>query len=461
MADTSILQPAVHTVPDDYPITGTQQLAIRSISGAYDGSAAATFVPAVQILDGAGNIVGTYPLATTVAAGASADVSWFPGLGGGSGSGGGDQWALIGTGSQTNLAAGALTVSIQNINTNAPGVFSALFPLPNTTFHDTSNDGLNNARWSFGCFQLRNAALDVSSNEAWHLNPVVNPVSRSVTVGSAGELVYALTFKAYIRLMTAIAPYTLEQLTDIPSFVSGGHLFAFHAGGQGPGVVNWSATLAAADLVDPQLMETIMIGFKAASGTPTEVGLTLSTVTNNPVAVPTLPAGITAGDILMLWLAIRAPDDNPTIATPAGWSLMVRAPDRTDPNWGGVDNYIYLSDTISNPCQLQIAAAGVYELQASVRADDAAAAGRVETTMTASGGSFSTWDGGNYIISDQSDGTTKHWRANSTKILSVTSPPVTVSLTLNNRTGSTLGTWEAGIFARQLSGPVTAASWDL
>jgi len=43
----------------------------------------------------------------------------------------------------------------------------------------------------------------------------------------------------------------------------------------------------------------------------------------------------------------------------------------------------------------------------------------------------------------------------------VTTPPVQVSLTVNNHTGATVGTWEAAIFARRVSDLVTPPTWDI
>lgn len=54
---------------------------MKGVTASFDGTGAATqFVPAVQILDPSGFVVGTYPSATTLSAGATADVSWFPGV---------------------------------------------------------------------------------------------------------------------------------------------------------------------------------------------------------------------------------------------------------------------------------------------------------------------------------------------------------------------------------------------
>jgi hypothetical protein len=54
---------------------------LKGVSASFDGTAAASsYVPAVQVIDPSGFTVGTYVLGQTLAAGASADVAWFPGV---------------------------------------------------------------------------------------------------------------------------------------------------------------------------------------------------------------------------------------------------------------------------------------------------------------------------------------------------------------------------------------------
>lgn len=82
MTDVSILDPPVKAAPKAYTIRGAQEVVVKGVTASFDGtSAAGPFVPAVQIIDPAGIVIGTYVLGQTLAAGASADVSWFPGVG--------------------------------------------------------------------------------------------------------------------------------------------------------------------------------------------------------------------------------------------------------------------------------------------------------------------------------------------------------------------------------------------
>lgn len=67
-------------VPLDYRIPGNGQLRPKAINATYDGSGAAgAFLPTIEIVSDGGVVVARCP-ASSVAAGASAEVSWFPGV---------------------------------------------------------------------------------------------------------------------------------------------------------------------------------------------------------------------------------------------------------------------------------------------------------------------------------------------------------------------------------------------
>lgn len=81
MADIAIKQAQVMAVPTSYTIPGAQEILIKSVRATFDGtSAAGSFVPTLQIVSPGGTIVAECPLDQTLAAGVSADVSFFPGL---------------------------------------------------------------------------------------------------------------------------------------------------------------------------------------------------------------------------------------------------------------------------------------------------------------------------------------------------------------------------------------------
>lgn len=114
MADASILDPTVAAAPKQYLISGSQELLIKSITASFDGTAAAVpWVPAIQLLDSANEIIGTYPLDASVAAGGTADVSFFPGVKVSGSSGGGGITNAVEQVNQTPAA-----VSIANSTTS-------------------------------------------------------------------------------------------------------------------------------------------------------------------------------------------------------------------------------------------------------------------------------------------------------------------------------------------------------
>lgn len=82
MASEPIRSTTVVTAPKDYTIPGAQQIRPLSVRASFDGSGAAgAWLPAVQILDNNGNVLSTHADPNvSVAAGGSADVTWFPGV---------------------------------------------------------------------------------------------------------------------------------------------------------------------------------------------------------------------------------------------------------------------------------------------------------------------------------------------------------------------------------------------
>jgi hypothetical protein len=65
--------------PAQFTIPGNGQMQPKTIFASYDGTGAGSpFIPALKITSDGGKLVGVYAATTTVAAGGSADVSWFP-----------------------------------------------------------------------------------------------------------------------------------------------------------------------------------------------------------------------------------------------------------------------------------------------------------------------------------------------------------------------------------------------
>jgi hypothetical protein len=83
MPDGAIVIPDTTAAPKDYTLAGAQEIALKSVRAVIDGSAAGSaFLPTLQLLDQNGHVCWEGATSSTVAAGGSADVSWFPGLGG-------------------------------------------------------------------------------------------------------------------------------------------------------------------------------------------------------------------------------------------------------------------------------------------------------------------------------------------------------------------------------------------
>ena len=80
-ADAIIYRDGPVAEPIDYQVPASGELIPLNVTATFDGtSAAGNFVPALIILTPDGKELGPYPLQQTIAAGASARVSWFPGV---------------------------------------------------------------------------------------------------------------------------------------------------------------------------------------------------------------------------------------------------------------------------------------------------------------------------------------------------------------------------------------------
>lgn len=80
-ADVTISTGGGQGAPLDYPVPGAVELVLKQLKASYNGaSAAGAFVPTVQLLTASGVEVGSWTASQALAAGASADVTWFPGV---------------------------------------------------------------------------------------------------------------------------------------------------------------------------------------------------------------------------------------------------------------------------------------------------------------------------------------------------------------------------------------------
>jgi hypothetical protein len=77
--DQQVLVTGIASAPATFTIPGNGQIQPKAVYAHYDGSGAGSaFLPALKVTSDGGELVGIYPVAQTVAAGGSAEVSWFP-----------------------------------------------------------------------------------------------------------------------------------------------------------------------------------------------------------------------------------------------------------------------------------------------------------------------------------------------------------------------------------------------
>jgi hypothetical protein len=82
--DLQVLVTGNATAPATFTVPGNGQIRPKAVFASFDGTGAGgDFQPALKVTSDGGELVGIYPCSTTVTAGASADVSWFRGLGAG------------------------------------------------------------------------------------------------------------------------------------------------------------------------------------------------------------------------------------------------------------------------------------------------------------------------------------------------------------------------------------------
>lgn len=79
--DAPLLVAGTSGVPVDYVVPGAQAIEPLSVRAVFDGTGAAgAFLPAVEIISPGGVVASISAMGATVAAGSSADASWFPGV---------------------------------------------------------------------------------------------------------------------------------------------------------------------------------------------------------------------------------------------------------------------------------------------------------------------------------------------------------------------------------------------
>lgn len=82
MADRAIVNRNVAAAPKDYQVAAGISLDLKAVRAVIDGSGAAgAFLPTLQLIAPDGTVMWESAPPTSTAAGGSADVSWFPGVG--------------------------------------------------------------------------------------------------------------------------------------------------------------------------------------------------------------------------------------------------------------------------------------------------------------------------------------------------------------------------------------------
>lgn len=160
MPDLPIVIPNTSAAPKDYTLSGGQELQLKTVRALIDGSGAATaFLPTLQLLDPNGHVMWEGATSTTVAAGGSADVSWFPGLGAtGSTSTTNAEWFITNRTTNLTMLAGVTdTIPWTTLDSSD----SSLFSLTN---RHHPNDSVSVSRAGVIMFQVWAEASNLEPN---------------------------------------------------------------------------------------------------------------------------------------------------------------------------------------------------------------------------------------------------------------------------------------------------------
>lgn len=143
MADTQYNPLGQENAPAKWIVPGSLVALLKNVYASYDGTGAAgSYVPCLRLVTDSGHIEGEYVGTDTVAAGASADVTWFRGVKPKSGGGStftGLKWAQIG---QTGFM-----LATTGFNTVAADFGAAVVNTNDATYFDSAlTGGVNTLR---------------------------------------------------------------------------------------------------------------------------------------------------------------------------------------------------------------------------------------------------------------------------------------------------------------------------
>ena len=119
MADTQISFPAVSAAPNDYEVASSAEYRIKAVHATFtDNGAGSAWLPSFDIISDSGHVVARgVDQAVSVAAGASADVSWFPRVRRSGAVATGPSCMLLGSGNGTDTLTLTLTKAVPGTGT--------------------------------------------------------------------------------------------------------------------------------------------------------------------------------------------------------------------------------------------------------------------------------------------------------------------------------------------------------
>ena len=214
MPDVPLVNRASISAPKDYTLPQAQSIVLRAVQAEIDGtSAAGTFLPVVQLISDAGDVMWTaLDRNTTIAAGGTATVTWFPNVkpeASSSGGGGALSWAYISGSTPTTVNAGTtkkLTATAGNFYTNAP-----------TIFDTATNNTISGIR------MLANGHYLVLSTAAPNATPAAGSLYDLVTVGGGVAAAFEMAPSAVsfpTGGVTDVGRVTAGEIHSVGGFVT-------------------------------------------------------------------------------------------------------------------------------------------------------------------------------------------------------------------------------------------------
>lgn len=131
--DQQVLVTGVEAAPASFVVPGSGQIRPKTIYAKYIGAGVgSSYIPALKITSDGGELIGIYPAFGAVAAGASANVTWFPGL---------DELAATSTAPAgvTKVASAAGTIAVTNQSGPIVGVDLPLSGVTAGSYGDASD----------------------------------------------------------------------------------------------------------------------------------------------------------------------------------------------------------------------------------------------------------------------------------------------------------------------------------